>query len=149
MKRIETNTSYINLPEAYEELSPKQLLQTMRYVRQYHDGKIAAHQLRLSLLYLYTDYRPNFNFLPDPGYTVTEMRKNIEFNLVRLSEEITFPFGPDGKRPNNCFNRNPVPFIKTIRRRRSGLQFNRGLIVDTNISADQFATAYMSCDLQH
>lgn len=68
----------------------------------------------------------------------------INSNLVILSEQIKFPLrkGRDGWEVNNCFNRNPIPWIRPRLRRYAGKQFDVGIIIRTNITVREFSDAF-------
>ena len=75
---------------------------------------------------------------------IAKRREIINSNLVILSEQIKFPLreGRDGWEVNNCFNRNPIPWIRPRLRRYAGKQFDVGIIIRTNITAREFSDAF-------
>lgn len=75
---------------------------------------------------------------------IAERREIINSNLVILSEQIKFPLreGRDGWEVNNCFNRNPIPWIRPRLRRYVGKQFDVGIIIRTDITAREFSDAF-------
>lgn len=75
---------------------------------------------------------------------IAERREIINSNLVILSEQIKFPLREtkNGWEVNNCFNRNPIPWIRPWLRKYTGKQFDIGIIIRTNITAREFADAF-------
>ncbi|GEM_PF-646066 len=75
---------------------------------------------------------------------IAERREMINSNLIILSEQIKFPLreGRDGWEVNNCFNRNPIPWIRPRLRKYTGKQFDVGIIIRTNITAREFADCF-------
>lgn len=94
-----------------------------------------------AMLELIGEWR-QFHF-PDLS-AILERREIINSNLVILSEQIKFPLreGRDGWEVNNCFNHNPIPWIRPRLRKYTGKQFDVGIIIRTNITAREFADAF-------
>lgn len=80
---------------------------------------------------------------PEPE-TETQLRDNINHNLIILSERISFPWRQENDQAiiNTTMLRNPIPFIRIRTKKFYGLYFNIGIITQTNISARQFADAF-------
>lgn len=75
---------------------------------------------------------------------IASRREMINSNLIILSEQIKFPLRErrDGWEVNNCFNRNPIPWIRPRLRKFAGKQFDVGIIIRTNITAREFADCF-------
>lgn len=86
------------------------------------------------------------NSRPEPE-TESQLRENITYNLVSLSEKIAFPWRHENGQTiiNTMMLRNPIPSIRIRSKKIQGLYFNIGIITQTNITARQFADAFDIC----
>ena len=149
-KTIPLNKSTLSLPSCWEDLNFKQLLTTFGVIMRLFSGELTPVQARIELLLRYTGYKPN------PWITKPETRENINFNLLKLSEQIDFAFTveepeslPSGGKeiagtitPNYTFKRPPVPYIKIGRKKYHGKRFLLDLTAKTDITAREFVDCY-------
>lgn len=146
MKTIQLNKGTLNLPSAWEDLTPKQTEFTFRQLIRLYSGELLPFQFQLALLVEFTGYKPSKKYFKKKAEDVKE---NINFNLIQLAEQINFAFTIQGNKilPNNDFKKNPFQFIDS-----ESPYFNRHITVDTNITAKQFSdcldllTAYGATD---
>lgn len=150
MKTIQLNKSTIELPNSWEDLSFKQLLSTFTVLIRLFSGELTPTQARIELLLLYTGYKPN------PWITKPEVRENINFNLLKLSEQITFAFSIEDPEippvggggavgtitPNYYFRTAPIPFIKLGLKKYHSKRFLLDITAKTNITAKEFVDSY-------
>ncbi|MCL1942547.1 MAG: hypothetical protein FWF54_03235 [Candidatus Azobacteroides sp.] len=73
-----------------------------------------------------------------------KQREIINFNLLKLSEQLDFAFHVEDMQiiPNHKFKKNPIPFIRICNRKYQGKKFDLDITAKTNISAREFADAY-------
>jgi hypothetical protein len=73
-----------------------------------------------------------------------EQREIINFNLLKLSEELNFAFTVEDNRiiPNHVFKKNPIVYIKIGRIKYRGRRFENDVICRTNISAREFSDCF-------
>jgi hypothetical protein len=73
-----------------------------------------------------------------------EQRENIHFNLLKLSEELTFAFTIEENNiiPNHVFKKNPINFIQIGRNRYMGRRFEIDITSRTDITAREFSDCF-------
>jgi len=157
MKTIQLNNSTLELPDCWEDLSFEQRVFTFSILAQLFAGTVTPEVARLKMLVEYTGYRPSWIQLIREALTKnTEQRETINFNLLRLSEELTFAFTTDSPplegqgleesgmiiKPNNLFHRNPISYVVIDRRRYTGRRFEVDINCRTNISAREFSDCF-------
>lgn len=80
-------------------------------------------------------------YRPDPD-ALSKEREVINFNLLRLAEQIKFVFTIDPEQhkiiPQYNFKTNPIPFIKIGRKKYSGKRFELDITAKTDITAREF-----------
>ena len=137
MKRIELNKGYIDLPDCWEDLNFKQKLFAFAILIRVINGDLRSqpHTGLLHLLIKFTGYRPSGN--KDP-----EQREIINFNLLRLTEQIKFIFTIDEEEhkilPQYGFKTNPFPYIKIGKEKYYGKKFELDITAKTDITAREF-----------
>ncbi len=146
MKIIQLNKGTLNLPDCWEDLTPKQTEFTFAQLIRLYNQELLPFQFQLALLVEFTGYKPSKKFFKRKA---EEEKENINFNLIQLAQQISFAFTLEDHRiiPNNDFKRNPFHFIDT-----EAPYFNRNITVETNITAKQLSdcldllTAYGSTE---
>jgi hypothetical protein len=143
MKKIPLRKSTLELADCWEDLSFKQLFKTFEVVIiRLLAGELTPVQARIEMLILYTNYKPN------PWIVNPETRENINFNLLKLSEQITFAFEVEETEtggtiiPNYKFKRPPIPYIKIGLKKYHGKRFLLDLTAKTDITAREFVDCF-------
>ena len=130
MKQFELNKHFtLQLPEDWTEVEPGKREKGFALLLAFIEGQISYFEFQLQMLILVTGYRPSRKTRRAirQGKPIAE----IEFNLIRLAEEITFAFN-DGKIRYAMMD---APFPCTTRFDR------RGEFIDTNMTAGQYVDA--------
>jgi hypothetical protein len=114
------------------------LLFTIEVLTRLFSGKITPDNARIELLFYYTGYRPNRKI------TVPEEREIIHFNLLRLSEQVTFAFTVEENTivPHFSFKHNPLPALKMDGIEYPGKKFNLDITAKTDITAKELVYAF-------
>ena len=115
MKTIQLNKSSLELPDCWEDLSYKEKIFTFGILAELFVGNLTPEIARLKMLIEYTGYRPSWiDLFREALKKDTEQREIINFNLLKLSEELNFAFTVEENRiiPNYVFKRNPISYIK-------------------------------------
>jgi hypothetical protein len=136
MKKIAlNNNANLDLPNSWEDLTEEQLLFTVKILMLLYAGKITPDKARIEMLINYTGYRP------DPKITD---RDTINFNLIRLSELLTFAFTVEENTitPQFKFKRNPLPELTIGDILYTGKKFNLDITAKTDIIAREFIDAF-------
>lgn len=172
MKKIQLNKGVLELPDCWEDLSENQCIFVFGLLMQLFDGKITYSQCQLEMLLFFTGYKQSKSTRLRSGFIYTvlwiyyrvlrgkkdylyiiksdnEIQENIRFNLIRLSEQLTFAFFIKGYQinPNYYFKHNPFPSYCKV-------YFNRDITVETDITAKQYTDcidiirAYYATDKQ-
>ncbi|NDV45804.1 hypothetical protein D0T49_01905 [Paludibacter sp. 221] len=144
MKTIPLNKGSINLPEYWDELTPKQVLICIGLLHRVLSMEMDPGWARLEMLFAIIRYKP------DKSIKDESVRENINFNLIRLSEQLTFAFTIEQvdnetvKRivPHFNFRRNPMPLLKIGKKKYAGKIFNMDITVKTDIVAKEFIDAF-------
>ena len=145
MKKIELNKGALELPDCWEDLSYKEKIFTFGILSELFSGKITPEIARLKMLIEYTGYKPSLTQLIREALKKdSDQREIIHFNLLRLSEELTFAFSVEEDRiiPNHVFKKNPVSFIKIGRTQYAGRLFETDATCRTNITAREFSDCF-------
>jgi len=145
MKTIQLNKSSVELPDCWEDLSYKEKIFTFGILSELFAGTITPEIARLKMLIEYTGYRPSWIQLIKEAFKKDiEQREIINFNLLKLSEELNFAFTVEENRiiPNHIFKKNPIPFIKIGRNRLFGRIFEIDTLCRTNITAREFSDCF-------
>ena len=145
MKTIQLNKSSVELPDCWEDLSYKEKIFTFGILSELFAGTITPEIARLKMLIEYTGYRPSWIQLIKEAFKKdVEQREIINFNLLKLSEELNFAFTVEENRilPNHIFKKNPISFIKIGRNRFTGRIFEIDTLCRTNITAREFSDCF-------
>ncbi|GAB1358667.1 hypothetical protein MASR1M31_04460 [Porphyromonadaceae bacterium] len=138
MKTISLHNHSLSLPTSWEELSFNDKCQAFDLMERAISGNLASNPVYALVLFLchLTGYKPSRSFNSD--------RDTINFNLLRIAEQLTVPFSiVNGViTPNLDFHTNPFPFIKIKGKRYIGVQFNLDVTARTNFTARQFTDAF-------
>lgn len=154
MKTIDLNhKSKLLLPEDWSDLRPKQQKKAFRLLIDVFSGSLTPFDYQIKMLLMITGYRPKKRLIAAlkkscMRYFCSKSRylsyledqriysDNIQHNLIRLAESITFAFELDGKTiiPNYHFKDNPFPKISS-----KSPHFVRNFTIDTNLTARQFS----------
>jgi len=111
MKTIQLNKSTVELPDCWEDLSYKEKIFTFGILSELFAGTITPEIARLKILIEYTGYKPSWvQLFREALKKNSEQRENINFNLLKLSEELNFAFAVEENRiiPNHVFKKNPI-----------------------------------------
>lgn len=130
----------ISIPSSWEELAPWQYVFTITKLLQLISRQLSLFDFRIALMLCYTGYRPKqFRIFP----ISPEEQEIIHFNLVRISEQITFPLRKKNEslEINNLFLKNPIPFVRIRRKKYRGKRFDVGVVIRTDITAKNFSDA--------
>ena len=130
MKTIQLNKGSINLPDCWEDLTEKQVLFVFRMLPSLFAGQITPFEFQLQLLAEFTGYKPKRKFRKYDS----ETRENIQFNLIKLAEQLNFVFRLEDNKiiPIYDFKRNPFGSASPV-------YFNRDVTIETNITAKQYS----------
>ena len=145
MKTIQLNKSALELPDCWEDLSYREKIFTFGILSELFAGTITPEVARLKMLIEYTGYKPSWiDLFREALKKVSEQREIINFNLLKLSEELTFAFKVEENRiiPNHIFKRNPIPFIRIGTKRYFGRKFDNDISCRTNITAREFSDCF-------
>ena len=145
MKTIRLNKSSVELPDCWEDLSYKEKIFTFGILSELFAGKITPEIARLKMLIEYTGYKPSrINLFREALNKDTEQREIINFNLLKLSEELNFAFTVEENRIilNHVFKKNPISYIKIGRNRFTGRIFEIDTLCRTNITAREFSDCF-------
>jgi hypothetical protein len=128
----------LQLPDCWEDLTQQQAIATASVLTRLFNGEISPGRARLEMLVCYTGYRPSRKF------DDTESREAIRFNLLKLSERLTFAFAVEEQniRPRFRFKRNPLPQIEVGGIVYLGKIFNLDITAKTDITAREFVDAF-------
>jgi hypothetical protein len=149
MKQISLNKSSISLPDCWEDLNFKQKLFAFGILIRVMTGDLKSqpHTGLLNLLIEFTGYKPSRSKdeLLHPG-KVSDQREIINFNLLRLAEQIKFVFTIDeaGKKiiPQYGFSTNPIPYVRIGKTKYCGKRFELDITAKTDITAHEFADSF-------
>lgn len=145
--------SVLSLPEEWGELDKKQILLAIRLFCLVSDGKITPFDFQVQMLLAITGYKPAHNglwhkiklhfwgivnvdkykrLLLDDEYKA-EM---VKYNLIRLSESLTFAFEVKDNviTPNYYYSENPFVGVMP-----NAPHFTRRYTIETDLTARQFA----------
>jgi hypothetical protein len=139
MKKIQLNNgASIDLPDCWEDLTREQILFTGEVLNRLFSGTITPGQARIEMLIRYTGYRPSRK-ITDP-----DEREIINFNLLKLSEQLNFAFAVEENviHPDFSFKRNPLPELTIDGQTYPGKIFNLDITAKTNITAKEFSDAF-------
>lgn len=145
MKTIQLNKSSVELPESWEDLSYKEKIFTFGILTELYSGAITPEIARLKMLVEYTGYKPSWiELFREAVKKNNELREIINFNLLKLSEELNFAFTVEENRiiPNPIFKKNPIAYIKIGRIRYQGKRFELDTICRTNLTAREFSDCF-------
>lgn len=123
------NGRTLQLPEDWNDLRPADRLTAFGWLLEMLEGRMTPFEWQLRLLLLITGYRPSRR------KRTPEQQDNIQTNLIRLAEQLDFAFSVDDDnhiRLNAMMRDCPV---------KANAQFHRDRIIDTNITARQYADA--------
>jgi hypothetical protein len=136
MKEIKLNKSTIKLHSCWEDLNFKQKLFAFGILIRVMTGDLKSQPYTglFGLLIEFTGYRPSRKYL--------KQREIINFNLLRLAEQMQFVFTIDREEhkiiPQYNFKTNPFPFIKIGRKKYYGKRFELDISAKTDITAREF-----------
>ena len=133
------------LPDSWEDLSYKEIIFTFGILAELFAGTLTPEIARLKMLIEYTGYRPSWIQLIKEAFKKdTEQREIINFNLLKLSEELNFAFTVEENRiiPNHKFKKNPISKIRICLRRFSSRIFETDTLCRTNITAREFSDCF-------
>jgi len=136
MKSFNLNkNTQLHLPETWDEIPPALYPKIFTILMQVLAKNLDPIDARLQFLFLLTKYRPS---------QTTKNRQAINFNLFRLSEQLTFAFTIQDNKitPNLQFTRNPFPVLKHNRKYYKGRNFVRDFTIKTDITAREFADCF-------
>jgi len=138
MKTIQLNKGTLELPEAWEELTKEQKIFTVDVLRRLFSHEIAPDMARIKMLVHFTGYKHSKKIKD------TETREIINFNLIRLAEQLNFAFKVEENViiPNFSFKCNPLPSLTIDNVEYSGKIFNLDITAKTNITAKEFVDAF-------
>ncbi|GHT60468.1 hypothetical protein FACS189451_00570 [Bacteroidia bacterium] len=144
MKTSQLHQSTIELPDCWEDLSFKEKIFTFGILGELFSGAITPEIARLKMLIEYTGYKPSVIQLIREAFKKSDQREVINFNLLKLSEELIFAFAIEGNQiiPNHLFRTNPVPHIRVGRNKYPGRRFERDITAKTDITAREFADCF-------
>ncbi|MDR0863712.1 MAG: hypothetical protein LBO74_02115 [Candidatus Symbiothrix sp.] len=146
MKTIQLNKLAIELPESWEDLSYKEKIATFGILGELFSNAISPEVARLKMLIEYTGYKPSAWQLFREGLkkSESEQREIINFNLLKLSEQLTFAFSVEENRiiPNHRFLTNPIHYIKIGKSKYYGKIFELDITAKTDITAREFADCF-------
>ena len=135
----------IELPDCWEDLSYKEKIFTFGILAELFAGNLTPEIARLKMLIEYTGYRPSWiDLFREALKKDTEQREIINFNLLKLSEELNFAFTVEENRiiPNYVFKKNPISYIKIGLIRYYCRRFENDVICRTNITAREFSDCF-------
>jgi hypothetical protein len=129
--------TFLDLPDCWEDLTPEQTLATVRILVRLLAGAITPDRARLEMLVCYTGYRPSPRVSP-------ETREIIAYNLMRLSQLLTFAFTVEARtlHLHFSFKRNPLPTLTVNRVPYPGKIFTLDITARTDITAREFVDAF-------
>ena len=136
MKQIKLNKGHLELPDCWEDLNFKQKLVAFEILLciMAGDSTLQPHTALINLLIKFTGYRPSRKYAAN--------REIINFNLLRLAEQIKFIFTIDEEEhkiiPQYKFKTNPFPCIKIGRKKFVGKRFELDITAKTDITAREF-----------
>jgi hypothetical protein len=139
MKKIPlNNNAVLELPDCWEDLTNEQLLFTVEVLTRLFSGQITPDKARIEMLLNFTGYRPNSK-ITDP-----DKRENINLNILKLSEQLTFAFTVEENTitPLFSFKRNPLPELTIETVPYTGKKFNLDITAKTDITAKEFIDAF-------
>lgn len=145
MKKIILHNSTLELPDKWEDLSHEQMIYTFEILSLLFLGQITPDTARLKMLINYTGYKPSQKMLFKEALRKNkEQRETINFNLLRLSEQLTFAFKVEDDKivPNYLFRTNPIPFLTIEDIRYAGRKFELDITSKTDISAREFSDCF-------
>jgi len=145
MKTIQLNKSSLELPDCWEDLSYKEKIFTFGILAELFAGNLTPEIARLKMLIEYTGYRPSWiDLFREALKKDTEQREIINFNLLKLSEELNFAFTVEENRiiPNYVFKKNPISHLRIGRSRFTGRIFEIDTLCRTNITAREFSDCF-------
>ena len=143
MKNI--SSCQLELPDCWEDLSYKEKIFTFGVLAELFAGTITPEVARIKMLIEYTGYKPSWvKLIKESFQKNSEEREIINFNLLKLSEELTFAFTVEENQitPNHVFKKNPVSFIKIGRKKYTGRRFEIDITSRTNITAREFSDCF-------
>ena len=83
----------IQLPDCWEDLSFRERIFTFGILSELFAGTVTPEIARLKMLIEYTGYKPSWiQIIREALKKNSEQREIIHFNLLKLSEELTFAF---------------------------------------------------------
>jgi len=144
-KQGDSSPCQIELPNCWEDLSYKEKIFTFGILAELFAGNLTPEIARLKMLVEYTGYKPSWiQIIREALRKDSEQREIINFNLLRLSEELTFAFTVEENKiiPNYVFKKNPISYIQIGRKRYQGRRFENDVICRTNITAREFSDCF-------
>jgi hypothetical protein len=135
----------LQLPDCWEDLSAREKVFTFGVLSELFTGAIEPDVARIRMLIHYTGYRPSaWKLMKEAAAGNAGDRENINFNLFRLSEELTFAFTVEENRiiPIFYFKTNPFPFLRIGTKKYAGKKFDIDVTVRTNITAREFVDCF-------
>ena len=135
----------IELPDCWEDLSYKEKIFTFGILSELFAGTVTPEIARLKMLIEYTGYKPAWKQLIRETMTKNgEQRETINFNLLKLSEELTFAFKVEENRivPNHVFKKNPIHYIYIGERQYTARRFEIDITCRTDITAREFTDCF-------
>jgi hypothetical protein len=145
MKTIQLNKSSVELPDSWEDLSYREKIFTFGILAELFSGTLTPEIARLKMLVEYTGYKPSWiQLISETIKKDREQREIINFNLLRLSEELNFAFTVEDNKiiPNHVFKKNPISYIQIGRNRYRCRRFENDVICRTNITAREFSDCF-------
>jgi hypothetical protein len=145
MKTVQLNKTSIELPDCWEDLTWKEKVFTFGIMAELFADAVTPEVARLKMLIEYTGYQPSWIRLFRESFRLgDEEREIIIFNLLKLSETLTFAFTVEENRivPNYCFKTAPVRHLKIGGKIYAGRRFERDVSARTDITAREFADCF-------
>jgi hypothetical protein len=137
---VSLHNDTLDLPDCWEDLTLEQTLATVAILMRLFAGAITPDRARIEMLVSYTGYRPSRR-PRDPA-----TRETIHYNLLRLSELLTFAFAVDEAQqritPHFNFKRNPLPKIALDGATYRGKIFDLDITAKTDVTAREFVDAF-------
>jgi hypothetical protein len=144
LQQPKSSPQEIELPDSWEDLSDKEKIFTFSLMSELFAGTLTPEIARMKMLIEYSGYRPSWIQIIREALTKSDQREIINFNLLKLSEELTFAFTTEENQiiPNYTFKNNPITLIKIGKNKYSGRKFERDITVKTDITAREFADCF-------
>ncbi|KAA6348501.1 hypothetical protein EZS27_004101 [termite gut metagenome] len=145
MKAIRLHASTLQLPSKWEDLSFNDTLYTIGILHLLLKKEIPPEIARMQMLLRYTRYRPSLLLLLREAITKNrEEREIIHFNLLRLSEQLTFAFEVKEQQiiPHLTFATNPLPCVVLNHKKDRGKKFELDITAKTDLTAREFIDCF-------